>query len=297
VRVSFFHWCHSLANSGLSVARLFELTTFKQDGQQHGDFRISKQAIDTIMSIGREFGFTPVKYRADNDHTERIFKFNELWFSDPREFNDPFDCNTPITTITPLVDIKAWLKSVGVARDKVDDWADKLQHNPDLMKDATHRALSKIGVCCFSTLNDSILQWSHYSNFHRGICLKFDITEHPELFNIPIIVTYRTVMQHYNHFVQSDKIVEYLIKPKYKEWSYESAIRVVKSPDEMRKNGNNRAFTFENEALREVIFGHKTSNDVKNKYKQICETNDKRHAHLSEMNLNKGLHYRLTKII
>ncbi len=235
------------------------------------------------------------KYRSDNDKTERIITDNELWFSNPLLFNDPYDCNTPINTTTSLSDIKAWLTKVGVAPAYIDDLADKLKSNPNLMNQETEKGMEELGVCCFSTMDDSILQWSHYSDYHIGICLKFDITEDPHFFLIPVIVAYRKVMQHYNHFTQSKNIVDYLIRPKFHEWSYESEIRIVKTAQNIRDNSGNRAFKFNENALKEVIFGTKTPDAIITKYKQLCANNNKGHVQFYKMELGAGVHYELLK--
>lgn len=254
---------------------------------------------EQIIKIGVEAKSFPkylFKYRADNQYTERIITDNELFFCNPREFNDPYDCNTPININTPLNEIKNWLQSVGIDQANIDKYAKHIQTNPTLMKDATEKALDKTGVCCFSTMDDSILQWSHYSDYHRGVCLKFDITADSDLFYIPIIVSYRKVMQHYNHFTQNKKIVEYLIQPKFHEWSYESEIRIVKPEPLMQANENNRTFKFKDIALKEVIFGCKTSENIKEKYRQLCANNNKGHVQFFEMQLDSGVHYKLNKV-
>ncbi len=235
------------------------------------------------------------KYRIDNDKTEKIITNNELWFSNPLLFNDPYDCNTPINTETLIEDIKSWLAKVGVAQADVNDLADKLHKNPNQMKQETEKGLGELGVCCFSTMDDSILQWSHYSNYHKGICLKFDIMEDSTFFLIPVIVAYRKVMQHYNHFTQSKNIIEYLIRPKFHEWSYESEIRIVKTAQNILDNSGNRAFKFNDNALKEVIFGIETPDSIITKYRQLCANNNKGHVQFYKIELGSGVHYELIK--
>ena len=232
------------------------------------------------------------KYRSDSDKTERIITDNELWFSDPLLFNDPYDCHTPINTTTPMPDIKAWLASVGFLPEYIDQIAELLKQNPNLMKESSEKALSNLGVCCFSTIGDSILQWSHYSDYHRGICLKFDLLADPDFFTTPIIVTYRKVMQHYNHYIQSNKIIEYLVSPKFDQWSYESEIRIVKN----QENSSNKVFKFADNALAEIIFGAKTPDTVIDKYRRLCATSGKGHVQFSKMELGTGAHYELVKM-
>jgi hypothetical protein len=160
------------------------------------------------------------KYRAANDFTEKIITDNQLWFSNPLEFNDPYDYNTPINTSTLIKDIKNWLeKKECVPSDRIDEYALKVQNNPNIIKKNVEDAMKKLSICCFSTLEDCILQWSHYADYHKGICLKFDILEDTDFFTTPIIVSYKQIMQHYNHFIHRDKISEYLIAPKFHDWS------------------------------------------------------------------------------
>lgn len=33
---------------------------------------------------------------------------------------------------------------------------------------------TQFGILSCSTRNDSILMWSHYSNYHRGVCIRFN---------------------------------------------------------------------------------------------------------------------------
>jgi Protein of unknown function (DUF2971) len=235
------------------------------------------------------------KYRSDSSFTENIFKNNELWFCNPLDFNDPYDCNTPINVDTPLAEIKKWLIDVGIHPEGINELAARLKQNPNIMKIETERAIKNTGVCCFSTLDDSILQWSHYSDYHKGICIKFDILEDPNFFMIPVIVGYRQIMQHYNHFINSNQIIEYLIKPKFHDWSYESEIRVVKIEKLIHENGNKRAFRFKESALKEVIFGTNTPDPIITKYRQLCANHNKGHVQFYKMELGTGAHYQLIK--
>jgi len=251
-----------------------------------------------MIQIGvdqRSFPQYLYKYRADNDFTEKMIIENELWFANPLLFNDPYDCNTPITSKTTLPEIKNWLQKIGIYFEHIDDLAVKLQTNPNLIQHKTEEAMSKSGVCCFSSMYDNILQWSHYSDYHKGVCLKFDITEDADTFITPIIVSYRKIMQHYNHLVHSERIIEYLIQPKYFEWSYESEIRVVKTEIGLKANGGKRAFKFKDSALKEIIFGSKASDVTIEKYKKLCKDNKKVHVSFSKMEIGQGVNYELVR--
>ncbi|MNK65759.1 hypothetical protein D3C87_850610 [compost metagenome] len=235
------------------------------------------------------------KYRVDDDNTRKIITENELWFSDPLVFNDPYDCNTPIHKKTSLENIKKWLRSISLPEPSIELAAKELKNNPDLMKEKTMNVISRVGICCFSTLEDSILQWSHYSNYHHGVCFKFDLTMDPSFFLTPLVVSYKNVMQHYNHFTVRDRIFEYLIQTKFSAWSYESEVRIIKQHSDIDGNNKSRAFKFESRALIEIIFGVKTPKNIIREYKKLCKGNGKSHVKFSQMRLGDGVHYELKK--
>lgn len=251
-----------------------------------------------ILKIGvnqKSFPQFLFKYRSDNSFTENIIVKNEMWFSNPLEFNDVYDCNTPINTDTSIEDIKYWLNNVGIYQENIDELAERLKQNPNLAKQKTEEAMAKSGICCFSSLENSILQWSHYSDYHKGICLKFDITEDADFFITPVIVAYRKVMQHYNHFVHQKNLIEYLIQPKFYEWNYESEIRIVKTEVGISKNSGSRVFKFKNIALKEIIFGVKTPENIIKKYMDLCAKNNKSHVNFFKMEIGNGVHYDIIK--
>ncbi len=256
---------------------------------------MTKSEMMSIAKNQKSFPQNLFKYRADNEFTKNIVRDNELWFANPHEFNDPYDCNTPITNSADKSEIEEWAKSIGIFEKNMSSFVEEFLKNPNILKDSTEKAMKNSGVCCFSTLNDSILQWAHYSDFHKGICLRFDIYEDPELFWIPIIVSYRSALQHYNHFIHQDKLIEYLMQPKYSGWSYESEVRIVKTEIEMKRHKDNRAFKFKDFALKEIIFGVKSTDETINLYKNLCASNNKKHVKFSKMQLGTGANYELIK--
>lgn len=236
------------------------------------------------------------KYRIENPNTQKIITHNQLWFSNPSLFNDPYDCNTPILASTSLTDFQDWFKSVGLgAVMSLDEAHKRATDLKEAIKKNVKDAIDKFYICCFSTLDNSILQWSHYANYHKGICFGFDLTCDPDFFAFPVIVAYRQVMQHYNHFWGSDKIIEYIIKPKFHDWSYESEVRVVKGPENSVINPNGKGHTFNDTALTEVIFGASTPQVIIDQYKNLCANHNKSHVTFYKMQLGGGTHYELER--
>jgi len=235
------------------------------------------------------------KYRPDNSFTEKIITNNELWFADPSSFNDPYDCNVPITT--NISDINKWLQCIGMTDKDIDEISATVtkENLAEIANNKIQEGMKKIGVSCFSTMDDSILQWSHYSDFHKGVCFKFNIDN--EVFLTPNKVEYTKIMPRYNHCDPLNEKNEILkvIRRKFCDWSYENEIRIVKTAENILTNSGNRAFKFSDDALIEVIFGQKMTEDDCQKYMKLCKKHNKGHVLFFKMRLGDSNYYELVK--
>lgn len=133
-----------------------------------------------------------------------LIQMQRLHLSSVLDFNDPFDCLPTIRVPGPAA-LKLRLRR---DRKRVMDLGPKevgdatlerlLREPPSRIRqfaEETFRAtISKIGVACFSERHDDIGMWSHYSNSHKGICIRFDTRlwpiHHP--FTMLLPVTYST---------------------------------------------------------------------------------------------------------
>jgi hypothetical protein len=80
----------------------------------------------------------------------------------------------------------------------------------------------RFGVLCFTEIWNDILQWSHYADRHRGICLGFDVTGEPGKFGK---VTY--VSEKEQPLEKPDQaFVWHALATKLKVWEYEHEWRV-----------------------------------------------------------------------
>jgi hypothetical protein len=234
-----------------------------------------------------------------NSHTKSILTANELYFSCPTKFNDPYDCNPPINSNATEEEIKDWLNLMRFSEEFLPTVKNLLENDPDFIKRTALEKINNIGICCFSTLENSILMWSHYADYHKGICLTFDINQDPDFFLTPCIVHYAQILPHFNYFNNNSKEITKLIRTKFTDWSYESEVRILKSNAEIQNNKNSanpRIFKFKNEALIEIIFGTNTSEEDIKIIKKLCEKSGKNHVKFSKMKLKEGIHYGLEKV-
>lgn len=201
------------------------------------------------------------KYTPINKLTIENLINNQLYFNNPASFNDPFDCsifeykfsdklilsrinqleNTEITDIKtiPLEKIEHMSSSIHRATKKLEDY-----HLKDL------------GCSCFSESHENILMWSHYSNNHMGICIKFNTLA--KLFDDVYKVKYS------NNFPKIDldkwrineDINEYinLVRTKSIDWEYEQEHRIINTHP-------NKLLKYDSDSIEEIYFGIKTSNE------------------------------------
>lgn len=268
-------------------------------------YKNAKAKYEGLLKMNIELKHIPqhlYKYRRLNDHTEKIITCNEMYFSSPNDFNDPFDCKIPMDTKNVSVsEIKDYLVKAGVKQQELEKLTNAFKDDPNkflvLLREKTENTINSMGICCFSSNDDNILMWSHYADYHRGICLKFDIKEDIPFFTIPVTVNYRHLLPHYNPYQREDT-VEHVIRPKYAEWAYESEIRIVKVVQWIRDNDNERVFKFKDTALKEIIFGTKTTNDDIIKYKKLCCGSGKPDVQFSQMKLDTdSTCYKLKRVV
>ena len=235
---------------------------------------------------------------------KEIIESSKLKFTNPSKFNDPYDCNCPIDSNSSEEDMKNWAKLMSVSESDVKKLKENLEKDPNFIEKTVQETMNKIGICCFSTLYDSMLMWSHYAKYHTGVCLKFDITKDPDFFLTPCKVHYSHILPHFEYFKQKPEQIKEIIRTKFTDWSYESEVRIIKTSSEIQKNQKLAAkdndpeifFNFNKEALVEVIFGDKTTEEDKKEIKKQCKNYGMNHVKFSQMKRMDGIHYGLEKV-
>jgi len=131
-----------------------------------------------------------------------------------------------------------------------------------------------IGVCCFSETRDNILMWSHYTDYHQGICLSFrsrkgDIWEHeltgqflslyrPSTMEIVARsvfykVDYRDDLPEPANFFEMSDVDKWFkfLQTKFSDWSYEREYRMILDNSFLE----NQLLKYAKTSLESVIFG------------------------------------------
>ncbi|CCN72688.1 DUF2971 domain-containing protein [Vibrio nigripulchritudo] len=186
----------------------------------------------------RVYYFTSAEYGLQN------IEYSRLKVSDFNNVNDPFE----------LLGIELSDKSVRSA-----------------LKREKSQISKSTGFICFSEDWQNPVQWGHYAENHKGICLGFDVSDE----NLKKIKYVKKRLNTSNFYANDKK--EKLLTTKFSHWSYEKEHRII--VDLSSRTPDDRGLFFEpfsqHMKLREVIIGCESS-VTQSAVRDLCENKDKK---------------------
>jgi hypothetical protein len=220
---------------------------------------------------------------------KKVLLEQEIFFTSSRNFNDPFDSTVHFRYDygTDEQILELYIEHIRhdhpnlledevkrVARNELmlNDIRDpeRIKYNTDVQREYT---ATKFGIFSVSTRNDNILMWSHYSNHHKGICVRFNCQKFQEFLETDCpqndLIVYWNYIDYKNEYpllnpFESDKDENY-IKPlliKSSDWKYENEFRFILF------DYPNKAVIIPNSIIDQVILGCRIS---KENEKEIIE--------------------------
>ena len=114
----------------------------------------------------------------------------------------------------------------------------------------------RIGLICFSRSYKSPVQWAHYADKHKGVCLGFDV-----VISRCTPVEYVQERLDFHGLAASGEVplVEVLMtlwKTKFSHWSYEDEVRLTLPLNEFPIDGSHHFHNMDDSLkLRQVIIG------------------------------------------
>lgn len=227
------------------------------------------------------------KYRSFNINTLKALRENEIWFSRGIKFNDPFDCSldVPLTLFStqtmrdfilanpaksPLLELAK--KDNDLLNSLVQAQVNRglqMAHSNDLDKHALSgvveyvtQKLVRSMVCCFSKSSTNQLLWSHYSDSHRGFCIRFkkDVllqdlnpSEHGDVSYIdqPVDIL--------GSYFKDDDPVKDIIFCKSDVWRYEEEYRLTHNDFAENDTDDFRISKYSEDAIDCIILGINSS--------------------------------------
>ncbi len=218
------------------------------------------------------------KYRNFGEYTDQIILNSELYFASHTSFNDPFDCNLEYKDFNFYTDeeFNKYCKEKGLGVRNKEEYLQEL-------KKECISSIAKVGILSMSLTYKNILMWSHYSEYHKGLCFGFDL----RIFNSYSKVSYHMDSEYkLISFFDSDPLaitdIRKMFTTKSKFWKYEKEVRFFdfKNGIGLRK--------FEKKNLKEILFGCKANETNIRKIIQLCQLNGFEHVIFKKARIVSG---------
>jgi len=212
------------------------------------DIHVSSELINKVR-IKKGIPDSVFKYFSLNEYNFESLENKYLFFSKPTDFNDPYDCSSDLISF-----INKNSKS-------------KIRHKQK--EKAFSENLNKIGICCFSRKNDSILMWSHYASNHKGFCVEYATNIDEEGVN-PLDVLYMPEFTKAEYFEKAERAIFNLIYSKSNYWKYEEELRSLVSNCETE---GDRKIGFRESDIISIYFGVNTEINTIERIQNIIKEN------------------------
>ena len=123
------------------------------------------------------------------DYFEQMLATGSIMFSAPSNFNDPFDCAVQYDIRNSRDEVVGKyvrdLVTKGMEEREAISLAEKevptSQHGLEYWQEERVknivRGVSNSGVLCLTTAPSNPLMWTHYANYHSGICVGFGVSD------------------------------------------------------------------------------------------------------------------------
>lgn len=140
-----------------------------------------------------------------------------------------------------------------------------------VLKGRLNKTNKELGLICFSRNYTNPVQWAHYGDSHRGICLGFDIPDE-NLFEIEYIKQRTSALEFKSSLdLKGHDYIRYMLSKKHEHWQYEEEVRSIVSFPEKVLDDRLIFQPFNvNLSLREVILGVRCSTNIKEIKKNLA---------------------------
>jgi hypothetical protein len=182
------------------------------------------------------------KYRCCDANALSLLASDRLYLSRVEAFNDPFEFLNPAATLEST---------------RADD--------PDATfarLDSEHRAdnfHASMRVCALTEKCDDLLMWGHYTDCHKGFCIRFEFGNDERIPGKLFPVEYLPTLPDYNKRIENSMdAVRIGTLTKYDEWSYEQEWRIIGHVAEDKAHTSEFLMPYNPKAITGIIFGIRT---------------------------------------
>lgn len=222
---------------------------------------------EKVLREGIQEGFYPrylYKYWSFKS-AKRFLENCKIRYSSCYEFNDPFEGSYGLIGDVSKEEKTDFIKRYCPEWDGNEDIP--YQDLKKLINVIIKESIRCTGIFCLAKENNNLLMWAHYAHEHEGVCLKFDLLKDTKAFSSLHKIVYTTDYLNFN-FITNPSRVNDILTHKSVDWMYEKEYRVLK----INEVGLGDV---KPEALVEIAFGCRMSNENKAIIKQLVSNNPK----------------------
>ena len=99
------------------------------------------------------------------------------------------------------------------------------------LKETKRRISSNFGILCFSKIWSNPVQWAHYANHHKGLCLEIELSDKSDAQKVDYVPERLD-----SSVISSPKFSEKLLLTKFEHWGYEEEYRIIRQLDNFVKD-------------------------------------------------------------
>jgi len=99
------------------------------------------------------------------------------------------------------------------------------------LKETKRRISSNFGILCFSKIWSNPVQWAHYANNHKGLCLEIELSDNCDAQEVDYVPERLD-----SSLISSPKFSEKLLLTKFEHWGYEEEYRIIRQLDNFVKD-------------------------------------------------------------
>jgi hypothetical protein len=200
------------------------------------------------------------KYRCVDANALSLLASDQLYLARVESFDDPFE----------FLDLNATIKAASTT-DPVTAFAtlDAERH-----ADKLHGGMR---VCALTEECQNLLMWGHYTDCHRGFCIRFDFREESQLSKMLFPVTYQANLPDLTKPPRdAEGIARINCLTKSSEWSYEREWRMIGHVPEATAHTAELFIPYIAKSITGIIFGLRTPQP----HKLLIRTVLARHPHI-----------------
>lgn len=215
---------------------------------------------------------------------------NKIYYSKPRYFNDPFELDSVILKLSENEKEKIRKRTIDhliksgelfIAPENKEIITvcseDDFHESAIEYHNRKSNLFNRCGFISLSRSNKKTLMWSHYSDSHRGVCLRYKCIDDSFYSQngsgrvIEVKYDDRIITKELNLVSNNFPVFE-KISRKACCWSYEGEFRVFKVPSKQKADDTFGNHFFNSQLVDAVYFGLKTCDDDKQKVINIIRS-------------------------